>query len=173
LHCGSVRADSPPMRTAAFTRSVPQVGVRAARANDLDALIALERSVFAADCMSRTSLRHFLCSPTADVLIAECGGDITGCAIVLFRSKSDLARLYSIAVAPACEGCGVAPALLAAAEAAACNHRCAQLRLEVHECNSRAIACYRKAGFCEFGRHTGYYRDLGDALRFRKQLADG
>jgi len=41
----------------------------------------------------------------------------------------------------------------------------------VHENNPRAIACYRKAGYTEFGRHVGYYKDLGDALRFRKALA--
>jgi [ribosomal protein S18]-alanine N-acetyltransferase len=160
------------MRTAALKRSLPQVEIRAARADDLDVLVALEQSVFATDCMSRTSLKHFLCAATADVLIAECNGEVAGCAIVLYRANSDLARLYSLAVAPACEGCGIAPALLDAAEAAACAHHCAQMRLEVHENNARAIACYRKAGYRAFGRHTGYYRDLGDALRFRKHLTD-
>jgi [ribosomal protein S18]-alanine N-acetyltransferase len=158
------------MRTAALKRSLPQVRVRPGCVDDLDALAALERDVFAADCMSAKSLRHFLSAPTADTLIAECDGDLAGCAIVLFRAGSDLARLYSLAVAPACEGCGLAPALLIAAEDAGRARHCAELRLEVHERNSRAIACYRKAGYREFGRHVGYYKDLGDALRFRKTL---
>jgi len=158
------------MGTAAFKRSLPQVDVRAAHADDLDALVMLERTVFADDCMSRASLKRFLSRPTAEVLLATCGGDVAGCAIVLFRAGSNLARLYSLAVAPSCEGCGVAPLLLHAAEASAGARHCTELRLEVHENNGRAIACYRKAGYCEFGRLTGYYNDLGDALRFRKVL---
>ena len=66
--------------------------------------------------------------------------------------------------------CSVGPALLAAAEEAAQRRVRSEIRLEVHEKNVRAIACYRKAGYQEFGRHSGYYRDLGDALRFRKRL---
>lgn len=158
------------MRPAALKRLLPQLDVRTARADDLDALRALELCVFADDSMSVRSLKHFVTTPTADVLIAECSGDITGCAIVLFRARSNLARLYSLAVAPACEGCGVAPALLASAEDAARMRGCCELRLEVHEQNARAIACYRKAGYGEFDRICGYYRDLGDALRFRKVL---
>jgi ribosomal protein S18 acetylase RimI-like enzyme len=159
------------MRTAALKRSLPQVRVRAGGVDDLDVLVALERDVFGADSMSAKSLKHFLDAPTADVLIGACNGDVAGCAIVLFRTGSNLARLYSLAVVPACEGCGVAPALLSAAEDAGRARRCGELRLEVHARNSRAIACYRKAGYHVFGRHVGYYKDLGDALRFRKALA--
>jgi ribosomal protein S18 acetylase RimI-like enzyme len=158
------------MRTAALKRSVPQVEIRTATIDDLDALMALEASVFAADCMARKNLKRFLSVATAEVLIADCDGEILGCAIVSFRAASLLARLYSLAVAQASEGCGVSALLLDAAEAAARARRCTQIRLEVHEDNGRAIACYRKAGYREFGRHVGYYRDLGDALRFRKEL---
>jgi ribosomal protein S18 acetylase RimI-like enzyme len=158
------------MRTAALKLSVPQVEVRSGTIDDLDALMALEASVFAADCMARKNLKRFLSVPTADVLIADCNGEMLGCAIVSFRVASQLARLYSMAVAQASEGSGVAALLLGAAEAAACARACTQIRLEVHEDNGRAIACYRKAGYREFGRHVGYYRDLGDALRFRKDL---
>lgn len=161
------------MRSAVLRRSAPQVQVRvrAGTLDDLAALVALERRVFAHDAMSRACLRRFLHVATADVLIAECGGALAGCAIVLFRAASSLARLYSLAVARECEGCGVAPALLDACERAAAARRCIEIRLEVHEDNPRAIACYRKAGYETFGRHVGYYRDLGDALRFRKRLA--
>jgi [ribosomal protein S18]-alanine N-acetyltransferase len=158
------------MRTAALKRSVPHVEIRAGTIDDLDALMALEASVFAADCMARKNLKRFLCVPTADVLVADCEGEVLGCAIVSFRAANSLARLYSLAVAQASEGCGVASMLLATAEALARARACTQIRLEVHEDNSRALACYRKAGYREFGRHVGYYRDFGDALRFRKDL---
>jgi [ribosomal protein S18]-alanine N-acetyltransferase len=159
------------MRTAALKRSAPHVHVRAGAIGDLDVLVALEQSVFAADCMARKNLQRFLSVATAEVLIADCDGDAVGCAIVSFRATNHLARLYSLAVARAAEGSGVAAILLDAAEAAARSRNCAQIRLEVHENNARAIACYRKAGYQEFGRHVGYYKDLGDALRFRKELA--
>jgi ribosomal-protein-alanine N-acetyltransferase len=159
------------MRTAALKRSLPQVEVRSGTPDDLDVVVALEQNVFAADCLARKCLKRFLSVRTAQVLIAEYDGEALGCAIVSFRASSNLARLYSLGVARSAEGSGIAAILIDAAEAAARVRGCAQIRLEVHEDNPRAIACYRKAGYVEFGRHVGYYKDLGDALRFRKDLA--
>jgi ribosomal protein S18 acetylase RimI-like enzyme len=176
------------MRAAVMQHSAPEVRIRTGTAADLGALIDLENRVFATDRMSRRSLRHFLTSPTAAVIVAEhagrnahigriAGGDriadgdrIAGCAVVLFRPSSAVARLYSIAVDPRSGGCGIGPALLDGAEQAVLAHDCVTLRLEVHENNARAIARYRKAGYREFGRHHGYYADKGDALRFEKRL---
>ena len=158
------------MRTAALKRSAPYVHIRAATLDDLDALMTLEQSVFAADCMARKNLKRFLSVTTAEVLIADCDGQAVGCAIVSYRNESERARLYSLAVIHAVEGCGVAAALLDAAEASARTRRCRQMRLEVHEYNARAIACYCKAGYREFERRVGYYKDLGDALRFCKDI---
>jgi [ribosomal protein S18]-alanine N-acetyltransferase len=147
------------------------VRVRVAKAGDLDALMELEHRVFATDRLSRRSLRHFLRAPTAAVIVAEEGGCLAGTAIVLFRPRSAVARLYSLAVAPQMGGRGVAPLLLKAAEAAARAHRCRSIRLEVHETNHPAISRYRKSGYQEFGRHAAYYEDGGDALRFQKAIA--
>src|SRR5712671_2158596 len=73
------------------------ISVRAAARGDLDALIELEHRVFATDRLTRRSLRRFLTSPTAAVLIAEeHPGHLAGTAIVLFRPRSAIARLYSI-----------------------------------------------------------------------------
>jgi ribosomal protein S18 acetylase RimI-like enzyme len=159
------------MRTQTVHKSSPAIHLRKAQPADLDALDALEHRVFATDHLSRRSLRHFLGSPTADVMVAEQDGDLAGTAIVLFRPRSSVARLYSIAVAPHMGGRGVGPMLLAAAEAAAVERGCGTIRLEVHETNAAAISRYRKSGYREFGRHGGYYEDGGDALRFEKPLA--
>ena len=148
------------------------IRIRPGAMSDIDALIARERNVFAAKCMSRKSLRRFLSVPTATVLIAEHGKMVAGCAVLLMHASTPaMARLYSIAVAPANEGHGIGPMLLHSCEEAARQHGRAQIRLEVHEQNQRAIGLYRKEGYAEFGRHVGYYKDLGDALRFRKELA--
>ena len=149
----------------------PQLRVRNAARGDLDALMELEHRVFATDRLSRRSLRHFLKSPTAEVIVAAAeDGRLAGNAIVLFRPRSRVARLYSIAVAPPMGGRGVGPMLLEAAEAAALARDCRAIRLEVHETNHAAISRYRKSGYRELGRHERYYQDGGDALRFEKRL---
>ena len=150
--------------------SDPSIRIRKALSADLDALMELENSVFATDQMSRRSLRHFLRAPTAVVLIAEVGTDLAGTATILFRLRSAVARLYSIAVAPPMAGRGVASELLASAEHVAHERECTHIRLEVHVTNHRAISRYHKSGYQEFGRRQGYYEDGGDALRLQKSL---
>ena len=148
----------------------PAVCVRNAERGDLDALAALEHRVFATDRLSRRSLQRFLRAPSAEVLVAQDHTGLAGNAIVLFRPRSVIARLYSIAVVPAMSGRGVGTMLLAAAEAAALARGCRAIRLEVHITNHAAIARYRKSGYREFGRLRKYYEDGGDALRFEKRL---
>ena len=147
-----------------------KIGVRTARKADLDALIELERRVFATDRLSRASLRRLLASKTARVIVAEVGTRLAGAAVVLFRTHATVARLYSLAVAPPMSGKGVAGVMLAAAERAAVARKCRCMRLEVHATNAAAIACYCKSGYRQFGCHAAYYGDGGDALRFEKPL---
>jgi len=139
--------------------------------SDLEALVALENAVFDVDVLSRRSFRRFLAARGADLIVAEEAGLFAGYALVLYRPRSRLARLYSIAVAPHAGKRGVGPRLLAAAEQAAVGKRRQAMRLEVHAHNTRAIARYEKSGYRLFGRHRDYYDDHGDALRFEKPLA--
>src|SRR3977135_1927685 len=114
-----------PPHPAQAPAPAPQISVRNAERGDIDALIELEHRVFATDRLSRRSLRRFLTSKTADVLVAPGEGSrLAGTAIVRFRPRSLVARLYSIAVAPHMSGRGVAQMLLAAAEAAALQRDC-------------------------------------------------
>jgi ribosomal protein S18 acetylase RimI-like enzyme len=147
------------------------IRVRKAARGDLDALTELEQRVFATDRLSRRSLRRFLASPSAEVIVAHAGERLAGTAIVLFRPRALAARLYSLAVAPPMGGRGVAAMLLQAAEQAALARGCRMIRLEVHVGNHAALARYRKSGYREFGRLRKYYEDGGDALRFEKRLA--
>jgi ribosomal protein S18 acetylase RimI-like enzyme len=149
---------------------VPPARVRNAERGDIAALVELEQRVFATDRLSRRSLQRFLRSKTAQVIVADEGGRLAGAAVVLFRPRSAVARLYSIAVAPHMGGRGVGPMLLEAAEEAALSRDCRSIRLEVHQTNHTAISRYRKSGYREFGRLTRYYDDGGDALRFEKRL---
>jgi [ribosomal protein S18]-alanine N-acetyltransferase len=163
------RADIPStMRSAEPSASL---SVRRSKQADLDTLWDLENQVFDINRMSRRSLRRLLAAPSAAVLIAERQGRFAGAAIVLFRANSRIARLYSLAVAPRLAGRGIGSALITAVEKAARSRKCRFVRLEVHEKNHGAIACYRKAGFRQFDRHDEYYEDKGHALRFEKPLA--
>jgi ribosomal protein S18 acetylase RimI-like enzyme len=142
--------------------------LRPGQSGDLDALLVLERKAFLTDHLSRRSFRNFMTSPNAALIVAEESARLLGYALVLFRPRSAIARLYSIAAAVA--GRGIGPMLLAAAEDAAVRRACDTLRLEVHEKNAAAIRRYRKSGYQLFGRHLAYYDDRGDALRFEKKL---
>ena len=167
---GIVAATLLTMPSSLAHAPLSDIRVRKAERSDLDALIGLEHCVFATDRLSRRSLRRFLDSPTAQVIVAEQGAQLAGNAILLFRSRSLIARLYSLAVAPQMAGRGIASMLLAAAEAATAARGCRAIRLEVHVANQPAISRYRKSGYREFSRVRHYYDDGGDALRFEKRL---
>src|SRR5439155_17266313 len=134
-----------PALSAAVLSS--RLQIRAAQPADIDALMDLEQQIFSTDRLSRRSLRHFLHSPTASVIVAEESSRLAGTAIVLFRPRSSVARLYSVGVAPHMSGRGVAPRLLAAAEEIARARHCRMIRLEVHASNHPAISRYRKSGY--------------------------
>ena len=142
---GSVALKKMPSHLA--HAPAPSIRARTAERGDLDALLDLEHRVFATDRLSRRSLRRFLQSKSAQVIVADDGGRLAGAAVVLFRPSSSVARLYSIAVAPHLTGRGVGAMLLAAAEEAALARDCTSIRLEVHETNHAAISRYRKSGY--------------------------
>ncbi|MCW6510387.1 GNAT family N-acetyltransferase [Lichenifustis flavocetrariae] len=145
--------------------------IRAATLADLDAVEALETTVFHSDQLSRRSLRYYIGTPTARFLVLEATGAIVGDAILAFRRGSRLARLYSIAIHPDQAGRGHGGRLLAACEAAAAEHSRTIMRLEVRADNQPAIQLYRKAGYHEFGHYPDYYEDGTAALRFEKEIA--
>ncbi|HEV2621518.1 MAG TPA: GNAT family N-acetyltransferase [Frateuria sp.] len=145
--------------------------VRTAAPADLDALVALELRAFSGDRMSRAQYRRHLVSPHAAVLVADAGDEgLLGSALVFFRKGSAVARLYSIATAPAARGRGIGTALLTAAEQAARQRGSRALRLEVRVDNPTAIGLYERAGYRRIGRYAGYYEDGADAWRYGKPL---
>lgn len=146
-----------------------QLKLRRARLADIDALIALER-VFTMDVLSRRSFRRLIAARSAALIVAEEDGRLSGYALVLFRERAEVARLYSIAVTPKSRRRGIGAALLGAAERIARRRGCRAMRLEVHEGNATAIARYRKSSYRPAGRLPAYYDDKADALRFEKAL---
>lgn len=148
-------------------------GLRAARAEDLSSLVALENAAFTSDRISRRNFRYFLKSPTARLIVAIVGDRLAGYALVLFRAQTALARLYSIAVDADFQGAGIGRKLLQAAEEAAYDADRLFLRLEVRADNPAALGLYEKSGYRRFARVKAYYQDGEDALRLEKRLHGG
>ena len=146
------------------------ISIRAARLDDLDAILALEIAVFASDRLSRRSLRRFIAEPRRPLLIATSGARLAGYALVALRKGSLVARLYSIAVDRRLGRRGVGRALMAACERYAVDHGCRAIRLEVRFDNEPALALYRGLGYRQFGHYEDYYADGARALRFEKPL---
>jgi ribosomal protein S18 acetylase RimI-like enzyme len=145
-----------------------QAKFRAASAADLGALIDLENRSFSSDRLSPESLRRLVSSPSAAVIVAIVGQALAGYAVVLLRTGSRIARLYSLAVEPDHRGLG--RELLGAAERKAASRGSSLLRLEVREDNARAISLYESASYRRFGQKHDYYADGATALRFEKLL---
>lgn len=162
---------SEPMRTASHAKAEREPRLRPARPADVPALVAIEQRAFISDMLSARSFRRLVASPSASVILAEEGGVVAGYALVLFRSGTFAARLYSIAVAAEFAGRGLGATLLAAAEQEALGRDCLFMRMEAHIGNRRAIGLYRQAGYRPIGRIAHYYKDGGTARRFEKWLA--
>src|SRR5437763_13177749 len=102
---------------AALAHSIgSEILLRPARPADVDALAELEARVFRGDRISRRGFGRFVRSPRAALIVAEEDGALAGYALVLFRTASSIARLYSIAVAPQFAKRGVGSALRSGAE---------------------------------------------------------
>lgn len=141
--------------------------LRAARAADLPALLALEQT-FPGDRMSARQFRHHLASPRARWVVCAEGGRLLGYALVLLRRDTPRARLYSIAVAPEARGCGLGRRLLAAAERAAAAAGATGMSLEVRQDNRRANALYEAAGYRRTAALPAYYEDGAPGWRYLK-----
>ncbi len=144
--------------------------IRPATESDLDALVALEDRCFSGDKLSRRSFKSLIkpgAHLTSVILVDEI---IAGYSIVLFRTGTSLARLYSIALDPDYRGQGLAKTLLADAESEAVARHCLFIRLEVRNDNPTAIALYQKLDYHVFDDIADYYEDGCTALRFEKRL---
>jgi ribosomal-protein-alanine N-acetyltransferase len=147
------------------------VHIRRATIDDLADLVTLENSAFVVERMSERQLRRHLESLSAEILVATRERRLVGAAVVFFRRSSDIARLYSIAVAASERGNGLGEALLARAAHTAHRRGGRRLRLEVRSDNQAAQRLYERLGYRHFDSHSAYYEDGQDAFRYEKRLA--
>ena len=143
--------------------------IRRARSTDLLAILELER-LFPGDRMSRRSLRAFLASPRTAIWVAELNASLVGALVLLTRRNSRYARIYSVVVAPAARGRGLARRLIGGAEREARRRGCVGMSLEVRADNHAARALYAQLGYRETLALSGYYEDGAPGLRLQRHF---
>jgi len=147
--------------------------IRRAKRDDIAALVDIENASFPGNRLDRRRFRYLLGAAHGVTLVDAPGdpGALRGYILLLFRSNSPIARVYSIATHPAHLGQGVASGLLRAAEQLALDHGYGRQRLEIRADNVASLALFGRNGYRAFGRHGVYYHDGVDALRLEKTLA--
>jgi ribosomal-protein-alanine N-acetyltransferase len=172
--------------------------IREADRGDIPALAALERACFGEDAFSPRQLRYLVARAKSLCLTARLAGQdapgvatsfetsletredaaqlkpageaLAGEIIVLRSARHGHGRIYSLAVAPACRGRGIASALLEAGMAHLRAWGARRVFLEARMDNEAALALYRKAGFLPRGERAGYYHDGAPARLLARAL---
>ncbi len=144
--------------------------IRAARPDDVEGLLGIEREAFATDRLTRRKLRHLMTRGNAALLVADDAGEVAGYALLLFRRGLRSARLYGVAVRAGRRRAGLGRKLLAAAERLAAGRGCRSLRLEVAQDNKAAVKVYERNGYDRTSALEDYYEDHRPAWRYVKAL---
>lgn len=143
--------------------------VRRATLADASAILALE-SLFPSDRMSARSVRRFITAPGARVWVASDGADVLGNLVMLLRTGSRAARIYSVVVSPRARGLGLGHRLVDAAEREARVLGRNRLTLEVRADNDAARALYARRGYGVERELPEFYDDGADGLRLTLRL---
>jgi len=136
--------------------------VEAARVADADMLAGLHAKGFYRG-WPREEFAAYLADPQRTPAFVACDAKRRIAGFAMLRLAADEAELLTIAVEPKWRGKGVAKALLAAAVEDLLMSPARRLFLEVAADNAPALALYRRHGFAEIGRRTGYYPRPGGA----------
>ena len=120
--------------------------------------------------MRRRQFLHHVQAQSSDLIVAVSQGQVLGYALLLRRRGIRSCRVYSIAVSSAARGQGLGALLLQRLERIARANGLGEIRLEVRQDNTTALALYESRGYRRFGAHSGYYEDGADAWRLSKSL---
>lgn len=142
---------------------------------DVDAVLPIEREVFAGDPPWSAELFWSELAGVPDTrwyVVAEDGGDLCGYAGLLV--SDDTADIQTLAVAPKRQRRGIGRTLLEALIAEAQARGMREVLLDVRAGNEPALALYGRYGFERFARRRGYYGGgREDGLVLRRRLTAG
>lgn len=134
--------------------------LRAMSAEDLPAVLRLERELFGAQAWSEQMIREELADPlTRWYIVGEVHGAVAGYAGL--AAFGDEAHVMTIGTDPALQARGVGRTMLRALLAEAERRGARQVILEVRVDNVPAIALYESEGFVTVGVRRRYYQPEG------------
>ena len=122
-------------------------------AGDLDAVMAIERSIYAHP-WTRGNFSDSLAAGY-HCWIVECGRDIAGYTVVSVAAEE--AHLLNLSIAGPLQRRGLGRELLSFVRKLARDYAARSILLEVRPSNAAALALYAAAGFAEIGARKGYY----------------
>jgi ribosomal-protein-alanine N-acetyltransferase len=148
--------------------------LRRAGVADLDAIMAIETSVFTTDAWTSDAMRADLLSEHCYYLVAvpadgaPLSGDIAGYAGLLAPRGAKEGDIQTIAVAPEARRRGLGRVLMTSLLNEARRRGAREVFLEVRADNPNAEALYASLGFERLGVRPGYYQpDNVDAIVMR------
>jgi [ribosomal protein S18]-alanine N-acetyltransferase len=144
--------------------------IRLASKADLPQIVQLEQATFKADRVSPRQWQFHLHNANASVLVADVNKRVFAVALVFYRRKNNLARLFSIAVSAHARSMGLGRKLLQRCAWQARKHGATRMRLEVRVDNVVAINLYEKFGFKVIAQLPAYYADGAAGIRLQKNL---
>jgi len=144
--------------------------IRLATEHDLKALVRLEEVAFETDRFTSDQIDYLLTESRATMFVLEDRTAIAGAACVLWRRSHQGARLYNLAVDPACQGKGLGLRLLKECELEAARRGCERMTLEVRQDNYGAIRFYERNGFTTVRTMPDYYNDGTPGIKMSKRL---
>ena len=147
-----------------------RIRIRRASMSDAAALFEME-ALFPSDRMNLRSIRRFIASDSARVIVATRDGKPVGNLVLLLRANSRKARIYSVVVSPAARGLGIGDRLVQSAERVARDAGRHTVTLEVRTDNAAARALYARRRYVESRTLRRFYEDGGDGLRLERVLA--
>ena len=145
--------------------------LRPATADDLAAIMTLERTSFPTDAWSEAMMREELASPHGWYVVDDEAGRLVGYAGLRAVAGAKDADIQTIAIAEVSRGRGRGRAMLRALLAEAARRRVTDVFLEVRADNPVAQSLYVSEGFAEIGRKPRYYQpDDVDAVVMKLDL---
>ncbi len=129
--------------------------VRRMRAEDVDAVVAIETESFSSPWHRETFL-ELIDRPTAELLVMEDAVEgVIGYAVLW--CILDQGELANVAIASRMRGRGLGRTLLGRVLDIGRERGVETVFLEVRESNAPALGLYRRFGFAEVGHRRGYY----------------
>ncbi|MCK9160920.1 MAG: ribosomal protein S18-alanine N-acetyltransferase [Bacteroidaceae bacterium] len=144
--------------------------VRRGGLRDISRILEIEQESFGPDSFSAAQFTYLINHSKGAFLVVENGGRILAYLSLLFHSRYNYLRIYSVAVSAQSRGKGIGQLLMDEAFKIASDSGAKKITLEVMVTNRSAIALYLKNGFKKCGIKPGYYHHGEDAFYMQRDM---